>query len=1086
MLFFPTKWNDDNENVRIYGYTNKSSEITCLNVKFDSSIYIELNPYYKTGDDMSKINFIVHKFNLFVKSKHNGWDVKPTKCEVKMMHKMVGANIDKDGLNTKFEFLHLKFSSKYLVYLFNSFLTSGFCFKNEKYVLNSYFYDYDLWLQLALEQNLPICNWICVKNFVSTLKKNTRCEFEYDVVSTDLVNEENPPNAPKLKILAYDIEVYSHIAGKFPESTFEEDKVFQISIVCESNIYLITRGIINCEKIYKRFNNYKIIIFEEKSEMNLLKKFIEIVNQEKPNIVTGYNNLKFDFPYMIFRAKNFCNCWLDFEKFSLNLNIKAQDKSIKWTSQAYSNQQFNFLESEGYTNFDVYAFIQQNFKLNNYSLNFVSEHFLNSKKDDLNHLFLRRAYEKCMQKINHEESIRDITLVAEYCIQDSILVIELFNKLKISNYLISLSNVTSINLESIFIRGVTFKIKNLIKRFCFLNNYIVNKSLKNDSMKIKYVGAFVFDPILGFHKNVVSFDFQSLYPSIMMQNNLCTSTLLDPELHSHISDEMCFVHKWGDHIKCNHDTKWFTKQNLNKEIIQIRKKCKKDLCNEDYEILKQKTDEFEKYSTYNPNVTFCQDRYFRWYKGYKGIIPMILEKLTKERYCVKAEMKKISKELENEKDDLKKIELEDRINAFDGKQNALKIVANGVYGFCGAKSDFENLTPIAMCTTYCGRIYITRISEFIKGNYNGQVIYGDTDSNYVHFPDVDFKDLSKFCYKVASEMSNLFEKNTDGDQIIKILYEEKIMDMIIPTKKNYLMKLLNENNKIKAKGVMMVKRDNCKFIVSVYSQIIDLIFKTTNFDDLLFCIVENSLKIIQRQVDYENLKISKSIGSWGDGNSFVNGDGTITIGKYKVRKIMGSVEQVEETLRLKKFSCLEDYYKSCLPASIQLVFRMLKRGTLITPGERIDYLVTGLYKSNEKLENRIEQIDFFKLNSEIYDIDYLHYLKKLYNALDGLICIIYKDLKQINFDDEKLICLTKKKMKESNEYENCKKCFRCLTKMRLYIENNNGPCKNLFLQFQNKLKVNQEIQKLFLENKFVKNEKRKNSMDYYFSKKIKI
>jgi len=538
---------------------------------------------------------------------------------------------------------------------------------------------------------------------------------------------------------------------------------------------------------------------------------------------------------------------------------------------------------------------------------------------------------------------------------------------------------------------------------------------------------------------------------------MCATTCLDDEKHKHIPDDQCFVHKWGDHIKCIHDLKWSEKQKLNSEIIYLKKKCKESLKNEDYKILQEKQNEISKYNSYNPDTTFCIERKFRWYKGYVGIIPKILSKLTSERYLVKAEIGNLKKIISDEQDKDKENELKDKINAFDGKQNALKIVANALYGFCGAKSDFENLLPIAMCTTFCGRMYIQQISDFIKKKYNGRIIYGDTDSNYVQFPDMDYKDLNSFCFKVADEISNLFGQNS----VIKILYEEKIMHIINVKKKNYLMKLLNESNKIKAKGVMMVKRDNCSFIIDFYKQVINLVFDEIDFDDIIYFLIQNCLLLICRQVDPEKLKISKSVGSWGDGTAVKNSDGSITIGKYKVRKIDGDEKFVQDYLVKNNFSSLNEYYRSCLPASIQLVFRLLDRGNLITPGERIDYIVTGLYNTNDKLEKRIERIDYFRENSEILDIDYLHYLKKLFNALDDLFFVVFK--KEYNFNFDSLNCIGARLNKT-----NCKKCFYCLTRLRLFLESKNGPCLNLYLQFYRKLKMNEEFKLYCNINKFYK------------------
>ena len=111
----------------------------------------------------------------------------------------------------------------------------------------------------------------------------------------------------------------------------------------------------------------------------------------------------------------------------------------------------------------------------------------------------------------------------------------------------------------------------------------------------------------------------------------------------------------------------------------------------------------------------------------KGILPLILEELIGARKRAKAELKK-------ETDPFKKAVL-------DGRQLALKISANSVYGFTGAQVGQLPCLAISSSVTAFGREMIeftkaTVIEKYSKKNgyeFDSDVIYGDTDSVMVKF-----------------------------------------------------------------------------------------------------------------------------------------------------------------------------------------------------------------------------------------------------------------------------------------------------------------------------------------------------------------
>jgi DNA polymerase delta subunit 1 len=120
----------------------------------------------------------------------------------------------------------------------------------------------------------------------------------------------------------------------------------------------------------------------------------------------------------------------------------------------------------------------------------------------------------------------------------------------------------------------------------------------------------------------------------------------------------------------------------------------------------------------------------------KGILPQILDELLAARKRAKRDMAAATDPME------KAVQ--------NGRQLALKISANSVYGFTGANVGQLPCLPIAATVTAYGRQLLLKTREFVETHYtkaNGfehdaEVVYGDTDS--VRFNSIAIR--SNLCY----------------------------------------------------------------------------------------------------------------------------------------------------------------------------------------------------------------------------------------------------------------------------------------------------------------------------------------------------
>jgi len=121
--------------------------------------------------------------------------------------------------------------------------------------------------------------------------------------------------------------------------------------------------------------------------------------------------------------------------------------------------------------------------------------------------------------------------------------------------------------------------------------------------------------------------------------------------------------------------------------------------------------------------------------------------------------KKAKADLKKETDPFKR-------GVLDGRQLALKISANSVYGFTGAQVGKLPCLEISQSTTAFGRMMIEETKNQVEANYtvaNGyehdaKVIYGDTDSVMVRFGVNTVAEAMKLGQEAAGAVSDKFIK----------------------------------------------------------------------------------------------------------------------------------------------------------------------------------------------------------------------------------------------------------------------------------------------------------------------------------------
>ncbi|XP_012588973.1 PREDICTED: DNA polymerase delta catalytic subunit [Condylura cristata] len=181
----------------------------------------------------------------------------------------------------------------------------------------------------------------------------------------------------------------------------------------------------------------------------------------------------------------------------------------------------------------------------------------------------------------------------------------------------------------------------------------------------------------------------------------------------------------------------------------------------------------------------------------KGLLPQILENLLSARKRAKAELAK-------ETDPLRR-------QVLDGRQLALKVSANSVYGFTGAQVGKLPCLEISQSVTGFGRQMIEKTKQLVETHYT--VVYGDTDSVMCRFGVTSVAEAMALGREAADWVSGRFPAP------IRLEFEKVYFPYLLISKKRYAGLLFSSrpeaHDRMDCKGLEAVRRDNCPLVANL-------------------------------------------------------------------------------------------------------------------------------------------------------------------------------------------------------------------------------------------------------------------------------
>ncbi|MFT5451744.1 MAG: DNA polymerase-2 [Enterobacterales bacterium] len=229
------------------------------------------------------------------------------------------------------------------------------------------------------------------------------------------------------------------------------------------------------------------------NEHELLKALEKTIQEYDPDILIGWNVINFDFRLLAERAS----------LYHLKLKLGRDNAFMRWRD-SHTEKNQGFISIDGRVVIDGIAALKaEAYSFPSFSLEAIGQHFLGRGKatDDVDN-----RLKAIMDDFNHNK-----VKLAEYNLQDCILVWDIFEKINLLDYLIFRSQLTGLELDRA--GGSVAAFVNLYLPKLHRRGYVSPNLPEGGGLASP--GGYVMSSKPGLYEHVLVLDFKSLYPSII-------------------------------------------------------------------------------------------------------------------------------------------------------------------------------------------------------------------------------------------------------------------------------------------------------------------------------------------------------------------------------------------------------------------------------------------------------------------------------------------------------------------------------------------------------------------------------------------
>lgn len=291
--------------------------------------------------------------------------------------------------------------------------------------------------------------------------------YKTDIVVDASAFEAIKPFHPTLRILSFDVE-----------TSLREPRIF---CIC---------GVV------KEGDKLEGFSFEG-DERRMIQDFSEFIEKTDPDVITGYNIDGFDIPQIMQRAATLGMPELSWGRYPGPLS-------------QYNNR---FWWTEGRIIIDAWWAVKRILKPKQETLNAVAKLLLGEEKHDVD------------PKKMDEEWANDKAKVMRYCEHDASLALRVLEKVAILQRSMDLATVSKLPLDDV-VNGTTSQlVDSILIRMADRERVAVPMTMRSGEEVETIEGGYVHEMQPGLYHWVLTLDFRSMYPSMIISKNICFTTL---------------------------------------------------------------------------------------------------------------------------------------------------------------------------------------------------------------------------------------------------------------------------------------------------------------------------------------------------------------------------------------------------------------------------------------------------------------------------------------------------------------------------------------------------------------------------------
>ncbi|KAK5650145.1 hypothetical protein RI129_001174 [Pyrocoelia pectoralis] len=536
-------------------------------------------------------------------------------------------------------------------------------------------------------------------------------------------------------------------------------------------------------------NNFNCHITFVDNESNLIAEFVKLVRKLDPDLVAGYEIQMLSWGYLIERG-NFLH---------INLHYQLSRAEIKLSS-VVDDDSANELKLVGRIVLNVWRLMRHEIALQSYTFENIVYHILHKRLPLYSFKDLSSWWEDSKPMYRHK--------TVHFYLRRVMGIVELLDRLDLIGRTSELARLFGIQFYEVLSRGSQFRVESMMLRLAKPLNYVaVSPSVQQRAtMRAPEYLPLILEPDSQMYVDpVIVFDFQSLYPSMMIAYNYCFSTCL------------------GRVENLGQDTPFeFGATHLKVSPRLLKKLFHRDLI------------------TYSP----CGVAYVKP-KVRQGILPRMLTEILDTRLMVKKSMK---------------LNKEDKLlqRVLHSRQLGLKLIANVTYGYTAA--NFSGRMPaveLADSVVSKGRETLMRAIKLIENNqrWDAKVIYGDTDSIFVLIAGKSREAAFKIGEEIADEVTN------DNPSPVRLKLEKIFQPCILQTKKRYVGYMYESVDQVEpefcAKGIETVRRDGCPAVSKMLEKSLKLLFETCDISLIRKYVVRQFTKMLSGRICLQDVIFAK-------------------------------------------------------------------------------------------------------------------------------------------------------------------------------------------------------------------------------------